>query len=152
MDRDAGLEPMAIVGDTPNIAARLQAFAEPNTLVISASTHRLIESFFDCRDLGLHTLEGIAQPIVVYQVLHEREVQTLTGLTPLVGREQEIGLLLEHWEQVMEGTGQGILLSGEAGIGKSRLVQVLKCRSVAAGVSLFTLLSKQRALPDHQSA
>src|SRR5207253_6019496 len=82
--------------------------------------------------LGAQTLKGISTPVPVYQVLGESGVQSrfevaiTTGLTPLVGREQEVGLLLERWEQVKEGVGQVVLLSGEAGIGKSRLVQVLK--------------------------
>src|SRR5206468_827058 len=126
------------LGATPNIAARVQGIAEPDTVVISAATHRLIEGYFTCRALGAQTLKGISTPVPVYQVLGESGVQSrfevaiTTGLTPLVGREQEVGLLLERWEQVKEGAGQVVLLSGEAGIGKSRLVQVLK-EQVARG-------------------
>src|SRR5712692_252019 len=125
-------EPLAIVGETPNIAARIQGLAEPDTVVISAATHRLIQGYFACRDLGPHTLKGISTPVPVYQVLGESgaqsrfEVVATTGLTPMVGREQEVGLLVERWERVKEGEGQVVLLSGEAGIGKSRLVQILK--------------------------
>ncbi|MEE8113714.1 MAG: adenylate/guanylate cyclase domain-containing protein, partial [Nitrososphaerales archaeon] len=125
-------EPMAIAGDTPNIAARLQGLAEPNTTVISKATHQLIEGLFICKSLGSQTLKGISQPMDVYQVLQESGVQSRfevavsKGLTPLVGREQEVGLLLERWDRAKEGEGQVVLLSGEAGIGKSRLVQVLK--------------------------
>src|SRR5206468_2831346 len=88
--------------------------------------------FFACEPLGASLLKGFAQPLEVYQVLYESmarsrlEAVGSTGLTPLVGREQEVGLLLERWAQVKEGLGQVVLLSGEAGIGKSRLVQVLK--------------------------
>jgi predicted ATPase/class 3 adenylate cyclase len=120
------------LGETPNLAARLQGVAEPNTVVISAATVPLLGGFFACQALGPHLLKGFAQPIEVYQVLSESmarsrlEAAGSTGLTPLVGREQEIGLLLERWEQVKDGSGQVVLLSGEAGIGKSRLVQVLK--------------------------
>src|SRR5439155_6911984 len=91
---------------------------------------------FKCRDLGPQTLRGVSTPVPVYRVLSESDAQsrfevTVTkGLTPLVGREKEVGLLLERWEQVKEGAGQVVLLSGEAGIGKSRLVQVLKERVV----------------------
>ena len=122
----------AIVGETPNIAARLQGLAEPNTVVISAATYRLVEGLFECHNLGLHTLKGISNPIEVYQVIRESgvrsrfDVAVTKGLTPLVGREQEVGLLLEHWEQAKEGRGQVVLLCGEPGIGKSRLVQVIK--------------------------
>ena len=120
------------LGETPNLAARLQGIAAPNTLVISAATLQLLGGFFAYQSLGTHPVKGIAQPLEVYQVLYEStarsrlEVAGSTGLTPLVGREQEVGLLRERWAQVKDGLGQVVLLSGEAGIGKSRLVQVLK--------------------------
>jgi TOMM system kinase/cyclase fusion protein len=119
------------LGETPNLAARLQGIAAPNTVVISAATVPLLGGFFACQSLGTHLLKGFAQPLEVYQVLSERmarsrlEAAGSTSLTPLVGREQEIGLLRERWAQVTDGLGQVVLLSGEAGIGKSRLVQVL---------------------------
>jgi TOMM system kinase/cyclase fusion protein len=120
------------LGETPNLAARLQGLAAPNTLVISATTFQLLGGFFACQPLGTPPLKGQAQPLAVYRVLYESmarsrlEAAGSTGWTPLVGREQEIGLLVERWAQVKEGVGQIVLLSGEAGIGKSRLVQVLK--------------------------
>jgi len=120
------------LGETPNLAARLQGIAAPNTVVISAATVQLLGGFFTYQSLGTSLLKGLAQPVGVYQVLHERmarsrlEAMGSTGLTPLVGREQEVGLLRERWAQVKDGMGQVILLSGEAGIGKSRLVQVLQ--------------------------
>jgi TOMM system kinase/cyclase fusion protein len=120
------------LGETPNLAARLQGIAAPNTLVISAATFQLLGGFFACQSLGTPPLKGLAQPLVVYRVLHESmarsrlDVVGSTGLTPLVGREQEVVLLRERWAQVKDGLGQVVLLSGEAGIGKSRLVQVLK--------------------------
>jgi predicted ATPase/class 3 adenylate cyclase len=119
------------LGETPNLAARLQGIAVPNTLVISAATFQLLGGFFACQPLGTPPLKGLAQPLAVYRVLYERmarsrlEAAGRTGWTPLVGREQEIGVLLERWAQVKDGLGQVVLLSGEAGIGKSRLVQVL---------------------------
>ena len=119
------------LGETPNLAARLQSIAAPNTLVISAATLPLLGGFFACQALGTPPLKGFAQPLEVYQVLYESmarsrlEAAGSTGLTPLVGREQEVGLLLERWAQVKDGLGQVVLLSGEAGIGKSRLVRVL---------------------------
>jgi TOMM system kinase/cyclase fusion protein len=120
------------LGETPNLAARLQGIAAPNTLVISATTFQLLGGFFACQPLGSPLLKGQAQPLAVYRVLYESmarsrlEAAGSTGWTPLVGREQEVGLLRERWAQVKEGVGQVVLLSGEAGIGKSRLVQVLK--------------------------
>src|SRR5438445_5816215 len=120
------------LGETPNLAARLQGIAAPNTVVISAATFQLLGGFFACQPLGTPLLKGQAQPLAVYRVLYESmarsrlEAVGSMGLTPLVGREQEIGLLLERWTQVKDGLGQVVLLSGEAGIGKSRLVQVLQ--------------------------
>ncbi len=119
------------LGETPNLAARLQSLAAPNTLVISAATLPLLGGFFACQALGPHPVKGLAQPLEVYQVMYESmarsrlEAASSTGLTPLVGREQEMGLLLERWAHVKDGLGQVVLLSGEAGIGKSRLVRVL---------------------------
>jgi TOMM system kinase/cyclase fusion protein len=120
------------LGGTPNVAARLQGLAEPDSVVISDATHRLVQGYFDCQALGEQTLRGVTEPVSVYRVLSESGVQSrldvasTRGLTPLVGRESEVTLLLERWEQAKDGHGQTVLISGEAGIGKSRLVQVLK--------------------------
>ncbi|HEV8711705.1 MAG TPA: adenylate/guanylate cyclase domain-containing protein [Candidatus Binatia bacterium] len=126
-------EAMAL-GETPNIAARLQGLAEPDTVVISAATSRLVAGLFAFRTFGPQTLKGVSTPIEVYHVLGESGVQSRfevavsTGLTPLIGREQEVGLLLERWDRAKEGSGQVVMLNGEPGIGKSRLLQVLKER------------------------
>jgi len=125
------LEQLAL-GETPNLAARLQGLAPPNTVVISAATLPLLGGFFSCQSLGTQLLRGLPQPLEVYRVLSESTARSRleaagnAGLTPLVGREQEVGLLRERWVQVKDGLGQVVLLSGEAGIGKSRLVQVLQ--------------------------
>ena len=109
-----------------------QGLAEPNTLVVSAATWQLLGGFFAGQALGPQLLQGQTQPLEVYQVLSETTARSRldaarrTGLTPLVGREQEIGLLRERWAQAKDGFGQVVLLSGEAGIGKSRLVEVLQ--------------------------
>ena len=124
-------EPLAL-GETPNIAARLQYLAAPNTLVISAATYQLIAGYFTCEALGEQPLRGLARPLQAYRVLRASGVQSrfevaaAHGLTPLVGREPEVGLLVERWARVKAGMGQVVVLEGEAGIGKSRLVQVLK--------------------------
>ncbi|MBI2486350.1 MAG: AAA family ATPase [Deltaproteobacteria bacterium] len=121
-------EPIEIVGGTPNIAARLLSVAEPYTVVISSATYRLVEGLFEYHYLGLHTLKGFSTPLDVYRVLHESgvrsrfDVSITKGLTPLVGREKEVELLLECWEQVKEGAGQVVTIIGDAGIGKSRLL------------------------------
>ena len=120
------------LGETPNVAARIQGLAASNTVAISDATYRLVQGYFDCEALGAQTLRGVAQPLQVYRVLeasgvHSRlEVAQTRGLTPLVGREQEVGILVERWEQVKAGHGHVVLLTGDAGIGKSRLVQMLK--------------------------
>jgi TOMM system kinase/cyclase fusion protein len=120
------------LGETPNLAARLQGIAAPNTLVVSATTVQLLGGFFACQSLGTQFLRGFPQPLEVYQVLSESTVRSRleaagsAGLTPLVGREQEVALLRQRWAQVKDGLGQVVLLSGEAGIGKSRMVQVLQ--------------------------
>jgi class 3 adenylate cyclase len=127
-----GRQEQLALGETPNLAARLQGLAEPNTVVISDATSRLVQGYFECQELGEHTLRGVADPVALYHVLgasgvHSRlDVAQTRGLTPLVGREQEVGLLVERWEQVKAGHGHVILLTGDAGIGKSRLVQMLK--------------------------
>ena len=120
------------LGKVPNITARIQGLAEPNSIVISAATHRLVQGYFTSTELGPRTLRGVADPVVVYDVSSESGVQSrldlagARGLTPLVGRESEVSLLRERWDLATGGDGQVVLLSGEAGIGKSRMVAVLK--------------------------
>jgi class 3 adenylate cyclase len=120
------------LGETPNIAARLQGLAAPDTIVISEATARLVEGYFISHSLGMQDLKGLAHPLRVYRVLHASATQTrldvgaIRGLTPLVGRDAEVTFLRERWRQVQDGLGQVVLINGEPGIGKSRLVQVLK--------------------------
>ncbi len=119
----------AIVGETPNIAARLQAVAAPDTIFIADSTRRLLGQNFICEDRGLQSLKGLPGQTHVWQVLGERatwtrfEAQQSGHLTPFVGREDEVRYLRELWEKARNGSGQVALLSGEAGIGKSRMCQ-----------------------------
>jgi class 3 adenylate cyclase/predicted ATPase len=124
----------AVVGETPNLAARLQAVAEPNAVVIGPTTRRLIGSLFEDADLGARDLKGFAAPVRAWRVLgpsaaHGRfDARQAAGLTPLVGREAELALLLGRWEQAKDGQGQVVLLSGEPGIGKSRVVREMRER------------------------
>jgi predicted ATPase len=128
----AGRQEQLALGEVPNIASRIEGLAASNTIAISDATYRLVQGYFQCQDLGAQTLRGVAEPLNVYRVLRESgargrlDVAVTRGLTPLVGRESETTLLLERWEQAKAGQGQVVLLSGDAGIGKSRLVQMLK--------------------------
>jgi class 3 adenylate cyclase/tetratricopeptide (TPR) repeat protein len=121
----------AVVGETPNLAARLQGIAEPNTVVLSAATEHLISGRFDLVALGPQTLKGIAAPVPAYRALAVRRVSRFDAarerrLTPVVGRDEELGMLLRRWKSAVDGEGQAVLLSGEAGVGKSRIVRALQ--------------------------
>ena len=123
-----------VVGETPNLSARLQALAVPGSVVISEATRRLVGGLFGLADLGPQRLEGFAAPLAglagrrrgscrgPFEALHGER------LTPLVGREHELGILLERWAWAKDGDGQGVLLLGEPGIGKSRLIRTLRER------------------------
>ena len=121
----------AIVGETPNLAARLQSIAEPNSVVIAESTRKLVGSLFELQDLRSQELKGIAGAVRAWAALRPASVEShfdalhATGLTELVGREEELELLLRRWSKAKSGEGQVVLLSGEPGIGKSRLTAAL---------------------------
>ncbi len=127
----------AVVGETPNLAARLQALAEPSAVVIADGTRRLLGNLFELKDLGARDLKGIAGPARAWAALRASSVESrfdalhTTGLTALVGREEESELLLRRWSRAKTGEGQVVLLSGEAGIGKSRLTAALLERLAA---------------------
>jgi class 3 adenylate cyclase/predicted ATPase len=129
---DSGNAPeRGIVGETPNLAARLQGLAEPNVVVIAESTRRLLGNLFELENLGARELKGIAGPVWAWAALRASSVDSRfealheTGLTALVGREEEFELLLRRWSRAKSGEGQVVFLSGEAGIGKSRLTAAL---------------------------
>ncbi|ETW95109.1 MAG: hypothetical protein ETSY1_32020 [Candidatus Entotheonella factor] len=148
---DGRYEQLAL-GDTPNIAARIQALAAPGTVVIGESTHRLVQDHFECRELGQETLRGVAAPMMLYEVVgeletpHRSDAEEVRALAPLVGRDAEAGRLTQIWRQVRTGGGHVVLLSGEAGVGKTRLVQELKMQ-VADERHIWL---ECRCLPYHQ--
>lgn len=129
-----GLQTPMATGETPNIAARVQALAPRNAAVLTAETHRLVAPFVQCEDLGRHRLKGLARPLHLYRLVGESGVTTRlaaaaqAGLTPLVGRRQELAWLDEAWQDALAGHPRWVLLSGEPGIGKSRLVETLAQR------------------------
>jgi hypothetical protein len=131
LSREGSLREHAVVGETPNLAARLQALAEPGTIVVAASTRRLLGDLFDLRDLGRHEVKGIAEPVAAWAVEgvsaseSRFEAVHLTGLTDLIGRDDELKLLAECQRRAWKGEGQVVLISGEPGIGKSRLAAAL---------------------------
>ena len=140
------------LGVTPHIAARLQEAAAPDTVVISDNTAHLVAGYFSVEALGTQRLKGVPTPVLMYRVLGASGARTRLeaargrALTPLVGRDAEVALLRERWAQVQEGLGQVVLLSGEAGIGKSRLGQVLYHQIVGSAATPIVW----QALPNQQ--
>src|SRR6516164_8272793 len=128
---EGSAQEQSVVGETPNLAARLQSVAEADAVVIAASTRRLVGDFFEYHDLGAIEVKGIAEPVPAWQVLRSSAVASRfealrgAGLTSLVGRDEELDILLRRWARAKAGDGQVVLISGEPGIGKSRITAVL---------------------------
>ncbi len=144
-----------VVGETPNLAARLQGLAAPNSAVLSEVTARMVAGSFALDDLGLHDLKGIALPARVFAAVRERTAtereaaaETAGGVALLVGRDTELALLMERWSQSKDGRGQAVLVSGEGGIGKSQLVDALRRRVGREGFTRIAL----RCSPHQQSS
>ncbi len=133
------------VGDTTNLAARLQQLAQPGTVIISEATHRLVAGYFETRDLGEHAVKGHPEPVRVFEVLRARGRRTRSdvvaehGLTPRVGRDRELGTLLDLYQQSKAGHGQVVSITGEAGIGKSRLMLEFRRALATAGEAVTWL-------------
>jgi hypothetical protein len=129
--REGVTQENAAIGETTNLAARHQALAEPDTIVISPQTHALVGALFEYRDLGRHAIKGFVKPVHVRQVLGASKLEdrfealNQAGTQPLLGREKELDLLLRRWEQIKRGEGRVVVLTGEPGIGKSRLARAL---------------------------
>ena len=151
----------AIVGKTPNLAARLQGIAAPSTVVIADSTRKLLGGLFELEDLGGKDLKGIEGPERVWAVLRANPVDSrfdafhTTGVTELVGRQEELELLLRRWTKAVTGEGQVVVLSGEPGIGKSRLtaalLERLSTEPHALAILLFTAAYRQRLISNHHA-
>jgi class 3 adenylate cyclase/tetratricopeptide (TPR) repeat protein len=151
----------AVVGETPNLAARLQALAQPNQIVVSSATRAMLGDYFDLEDLGASELKGFAEPVRAWRVLSARDVESRFAATrsgssaPLVGRQGEMGLLLRAWEGSCRGRGQVVLIQGEAGLGKSRLLEGVRAAAakdhiwVAIRCSPFHTASAFHPIIDH---
>src|SRR5215831_7427462 len=132
LNGEGSAQEQSVVGETPNLAARLQAMAVPDTVVIAAATRRLVGDLFKYRDLGAVEVKGIAEPVPAWQVLHPIDVasrfEALRGsaLSRLVGRDEELDLLMQRWVRAKSGEGQVVLISGEPGLGKSRITVALE--------------------------
>jgi class 3 adenylate cyclase len=144
-----------IAGEPPNLAARLQGLAEPNTVVIAESTRRLLGNLFELADLGLQDIKGIAGPVRAFAALRAsaaegRFAALRSTTTPLVGRDEEVALLLRRWQQAKDGDGHVVLISGEPGIGKSRLAETLVERLAPSRTRGFAT-SARRIMPTARS-
>ncbi len=149
---------LSITGQVRNVATKLEALAQPNSVVVSASTHRLVNRCFEFESLGAQNIKGIQGKTEVFRVVGESNAQKRRTrddsikLTPLIGRDTEVSMLRERWEQAEEGMGQVVLLSGDAGLGKSRLVQVLRDFAIGQSQHESTPLIEWKCSPYHQNS
>jgi len=156
-DKGGEGESLSIVGQVRSVVSQLGSVADPNTVVISDGTYRLVKGFFECESIGSRRIKG-AGKMEVHQVQSERavgsriDVAEPAGLTPLIGRDREVGLLEDRWEQAAEGMGQVVLLIGEAGLGKSRLVHVLKQHVVGGHTGDGDPIIEWRCSPHHRNS
>ena len=148
---------ISLTGQVRTVASQVEMLAEPNTVVVTDATYRLVKGYFACESIGKRKLRGVGQ-VELYRVLAEQTTQRIDAadvggdLTPLVGRDREVGLLSERWEQASEGMGQIVLLIGDAGLGKSRLVHVLKEQVISESNSDLLSVIEWRTTQHHQSS
>ncbi len=148
---------ISVVGEAPLVATRLEGLSQTKDVLVSGATHKLIEGFFRCESLGACSLRGVAEPIEVFRVLGESEAQTRIevaeqrGLTPLVGRDLEVAMLQKHWSDVCESMGHVVLLTGDAGLGKSRLIHALREFVHQQGDEPAPLVIEWRCSPYYQN-
>jgi class 3 adenylate cyclase len=141
-----------ITGDTPNLAARLQSLAAPGTLLVSDSTRQLVGRMFELEHTGVHQLKGFPEPVSAWRVVRQADMVSrfaaarVDEALPMVGREQEIGLLLDRWQMALAGEGQFAVVKGEPGMGKSRLMDALRERLALQPVTCFTLQCSPRQM------
>lgn len=167
---EGAAEEAAVVGETPNLAARLQGLAQPNQVIIGPVVQRIVGDRFTFDDLGLQELKGIVEPVQAWRVIGAADIEShhetrrKTGSSPLVGRQEELGLLLRAWEGAREGRGQVVLMQGEAGVGKSRLLEALReplvdddytwvsirCSPYFTGTPLYPLIEHFKRVMDWQ--
>ena len=168
---EGAAEEAAVVGETPNLAARLQGLAQPNQVIIGPVAQRIVGDLFTFDDLGTQELKGIAEPVQAWRVTGaadiegRHETRRQAGSSPLVGRQEELGLLLRAWEGAREGRGQVVLIQGEAGVGKSRLLEALReplidedytwvsirCSPYFTGTALYPIIEHVKRVMDWQS-
>ena len=156
--KGGGRDTLSIIGQVLKAVQQLEGAGEPDAVVISDDAHRLARGFFECESLGMRRFRGAAAAQEVFRVVRELDAGSRvdaaepTDLTPLVGRDREVGLLQERWEQAVEGMGQVVLLIGEAGLGKSRLVQVLRSHVRQQSVADGDPVIEWRCTPHHEDS
>ena len=157
-EQDRSVEKVSIVGSILSLVEQIEALAAPSSVLISDQTYRLVKGHFECDGQGTHWLKGTSADKPLHHVIRERspgsrvDITEPAGLTPLIGRDREVGLLQERWEQAVEGIGQTVLLIGEAGIGKSRLVHGLKEFIVGQNSGPAEPIIEWRTTPHHQNS
>ncbi len=129
---ESQVDTLSIIGEARTVTGRLESFAEPEQVIVSDTTHRLVRDFFVCESQGTQKIRGIPKPVEIFRVMKESttrnrvELIDSADLTPLVGRDMELGIIKDRWEHAVEGAGQVVLLIGDAGLGKSRLMREIK--------------------------